>query len=248
MPHPFSRNINGDTGSGHRLTTRSHTRSDSERPPVTVEKEGSVPNRGAVDLTKSSHTFSTHQQSSTPMGRTTHASDTTIPGLAEQKRVIMEELGGSISEASDAFATSLYAGVATDTEIEAFLKASPLYNRSRWVLPRNLKKESQLYDPLAEIVSSILREFGLSDTSRWVQDSHAAHLQHHEDKSGTPDYSSPDLVILASGPSFDATPPVSSGYAGTYGDVAACLEVKLDRARGSVNENVQQLGIYARCG
>lgn len=93
----------------------------------------------------------------------------------------------------------------------------------RFILPENPSDEAELYDYVVAIISAIIGEFVApqgATAERQIMDVHNVKLSHIEGKHKT----SPDLVVRATGSSFE-TPSI--GIVG-YSNMATFIDVKLD--------------------
>jgi hypothetical protein len=115
-----------------------------------------------------------------------------------------------------------------------------VFINGHWNVPQDPPKENLLYEPFEAVLNSILEKFVKPHcgpgVSRRVIDTHGAKVRH-----GDGHFTSPDLLVRATGASFDA-PLTNFGY----GDVATFFELKLD---GQLDEpiHIHQMVVYARC-
>ncbi|RXW12603.1 hypothetical protein EST38_g13250 [Candolleomyces aberdarensis] len=174
--------------------------------------------------------------------------------LAEQKPLIVLELGEILELGDTSFARSLHHDLASDSAIDSFLKKSRFYNltQHRWRLPRNYTKllYGDFYTPFCNIFSSILRHFWRNESAqgtRRVVDTHNTPLRHS--KAENPSLTSrPSLVIKAEGPSFqlpDTEPGQKPAQVG-FSNVAACIELRAEGDNFPVSEQLVRVAIYAR--
>ncbi|TEB19359.1 hypothetical protein FA13DRAFT_1802338 [Coprinellus micaceus] len=114
-----------------------------------------------------------------------------------------------------------------------------VFINGHWNVPQDPPKENLLYEPFEAVLNSILEKFVKPHcgpgVSRRVIDTHGAKVRH-----GDGHFTSPDLLVRATGASFDA-PLTNFGY----GDVATFFELKLD---GQLDEpiHIHQMVVYAR--
>ena len=200
------------------------------------------------------------ERSKTPKRDQGQTSDTTTPTtkgthgmmnaeLEDLREVLLIELGTPIP-ADDNWTTALYSDPPM-SNVEAFLSGSELYDsrKKRWIgIPRVVLTESELYGPFITILDAILKLHGTTDdgVKRVAHDTHNTAFYHREleDMNTTVYKTRPDLTISATGPSFEQ--PKNGARVG-YSNAASVFDVKLDRALGTVQDHIAQLGSYARC-
>ncbi|RXW17448.1 hypothetical protein EST38_g8400 [Candolleomyces aberdarensis] len=130
-----------------------------------------------------------------------------LGGVKDVGEIIADELGNNIPEVKISWLRSIYRKVASESRIEDFLETSGHYNHEneRWVnLPEVATREHVLYSPFCEIFNSIFEAFDLSGPMGSVRkaiDTHRKHLKHGGLRP-TKHFSSPDISIKGSGPSF----------------------------------------------
>jgi hypothetical protein len=186
--------------------------------------------------------------------RTRSSSKPSDPAFEEQKLLVLSDIGQAISLDDDAFVTSLYSHVASESAIDAFLKQSRFYNLThrRWKMPRSCAKlfDTDICTPFLNIFSSILKHFmreaGAQGT-RQVVDTHSTDLLHRE-ADGVTHHSRPSLVVKAEGPSFQlphARPGERSRKLG-YSNVASCIEIHTNGNELPISDQLVRVAIYAR--
>jgi hypothetical protein len=176
------------------------------------------------------------------------------PTFDEQKRLILPELGETISLKDDTFIRSLYHHIASESTIDAFLKKSRFYSltQRRWKLPRSCTKllDNDLCTPFMKVFSSILKHFwsdSPAHATREMVDTHATGLLHCEADAVT-HRSHPSLVIRAEGPSFQL-PRVDPGEAPPkvgYSNMTSCIEIQVDGNELPISDQLVRVAIYAR--
>ncbi|RXW20944.1 hypothetical protein EST38_g4926 [Candolleomyces aberdarensis] len=192
--------------------------------------------------------FNASQDASTPHRKHSQTGAATT-ALSTRKTALHEELSSQtdIPTCSAEHVRSLYLNEVTDDEITKFLNETSFYNNGRWTLPPSEDlKEVDLYAPYVNIANDIVTRIRgpRANSRRIAVDSHATQLAHEEEEQTTA-YSSPDIVIKATGSSFQI-PQTVKRKAGDLGfsNIASCFDGKVD---GNVGEkDVQQLGIYSR--
>jgi len=196
----------------------------------------------------------------TPERNQDQVSDTTTPStkgthammnakLEEQRQVLLSELGQP-ELADDNWIKTLYSHPPT-SDLDAFLSGSGLYDKARkkWkCIPRKVDKESRLYRPFLTMLQAILKLHGANDdgVTRVACDTHNKTFYHKEpDDLNTMIYATtPDITIIATGPSFEK--PEDGADVG-YSNAACVFDVKLNRALGTIEDHIAQLGSYVRC-
>jgi hypothetical protein len=172
----------------------------------------------------------------------------------EQKQLVISELEEAIQLEDNTFTRSLYHNLACDSVINNFLKKSRSYSltKRRWKLPQNYAKlvDSDVYAPVRNIVSSIVRHFwpaAAAQRLRQVVDTHATAIQ-HSDAEFSSHTSRPSIGIVAQGPSFQL-PSIRPGSIPAkigFSNIAACIEVQVDGEEIPVDEQLARAAINAR--
>ncbi|KAJ2916884.1 hypothetical protein MD484_g3477, partial [Candolleomyces efflorescens] len=165
--------------------------------------------------------------------------------VLETREVLLKELAGKIAQVDLSWAENLYKDIsrAREAKVRGFLRTTNQYRDGRWVkLPKAPKGEKSLYNPLAEIINSILRWANLSTTRKAI-DTHAGYLK-HSGQEPTSHRSSPDIAVKGMGPSF--TCPTDNREVG-FSNMVSFFDAKRDQdVRGNGDNHVGQLGVYAR--
>lgn len=140
------------------------------------------------------------------------------------------DLNGHIRPFEADYAASQYLDVSSDTDIDAFLRDSSLYNceTREWRDLPNMQNERDIRARLKRIVSSIIHALGKpsagDDIIREVHTTDYQGLLHVGQGSG--DYSTaPAMVIRATGPSFDTPPSREGALRLGYSNITSCFEV-----------------------
>ncbi|KAJ2925068.1 hypothetical protein H1R20_g12047, partial [Candolleomyces eurysporus] len=189
-------------------------------------------------------TFSETQDSSTPYKPTTHAANGT-ENAAAMAALVLKELD-EVVVTDDKWVKRLYRGLVSSTDIKKFLRTSGKFKNKRWIgIPEVVELERQIYAPICEIANSILENVAPAGIARVRKavDTHSAHFM-HETLGPTPTsrFTSPDIVIEASGPSFSVPP----GRALGYGNSASFFDGKREAEADKLSDHLGQLGNYAR--
>ncbi|KAJ3507186.1 hypothetical protein NMY22_g17006 [Coprinellus aureogranulatus] len=177
---------------------------------------------------------------------TPHKLATTLdfaPGrdLKTQGLTLIEEIG-PVLEAHSSYLRKTFKKV-TRTQIDAYINsgANGFYGttQKRWQLPRKPSKESKIYEKMVEVINDILDNCMTCPpgVEREAVDTHSVRFHHKEDK-----YTSPDIVILATGPSFERPEHAGMGYS----NIATYFDVKRECDMGGTEAHIIQLSIYAR--
>ncbi|KAJ2926455.1 hypothetical protein H1R20_g10631, partial [Candolleomyces eurysporus] len=173
------------------------------------------------------------------------------PKAEEQKRKLETELQQPIEDSR--FVALLYLHLASDGEIDEFLKTTIVYNMEtrRWELPRsethaNLK-ESDMYKPLVTIINAIITFFYGDTKKRMAVDTHSKQLSHKEAVPSVR-FSLPDISVRAKGPSFQLPDRKSNGRVPTtgYSNISTCFEIKIENQEWTFGQQLLQLALYAR--
>ncbi|KAJ2915918.1 hypothetical protein MD484_g4505, partial [Candolleomyces efflorescens] len=160
--------------------------------------------------------------------------------LETQREMVADEVSG-VFTFKQGFYTSLCPDILEDEEIDAFMRASPLYDweARQWTgIPAAHSSSScltkpELIEQLSLIISAVMEEFGNS-TTRKAKDTSRVKLFHEmADSESARHYSSPSLVIVAEGSSFELPPPnhsvdgVEEGEPQLIGftNITTCIEV-----------------------
>ncbi|KAF5341243.1 hypothetical protein D9611_005958 [Ephemerocybe angulata] len=175
------------------------------------------------------------------------------------KAALLQELGENVHIVSGEWAKSLYCDVVDQASLDRYLASeSSGYKldetgEGRWAgLPRNPSEESALYQPVAAILSGILKYLGDQPRGNGVT---REVVSSHDPKS-TFRYEDlkdlcPDISIVATGPSFERAAAKDEYVVGIgYSNVASVVEVKRDQDLASATfneaEQVSQLAFYCR--
>ncbi|KAJ2914300.1 hypothetical protein MD484_g6107, partial [Candolleomyces efflorescens] len=169
-------------------------------------------------------------------------------GSADQiGKLLKEELGENIPEVDTAWVADIYRHMASDSEIYDYLETCGLYENQRWVeLPEAAGTELVLYDPFCNIINSILEHFDLSgpnNDARKAIDTHLIRLKHGAPNSETTHFSSPDISVKGSGPSFiRAAGDQEVGFS----NMATFFDAKRDSEVNKEAKHIVQFGLYSR--
>ncbi|KAJ2936679.1 hypothetical protein H1R20_g422, partial [Candolleomyces eurysporus] len=197
-------------------------------------------------------TFARRQWVSTPLAPSLLRSSFD-PDIKERKEHLEEELAFSIIglPKGSSFAFSLYQHLASDEEIDKFLKKTNVYNSRKkiWRLPRSSEslQEDKMYKPLVKLLNAILEWFWKKEIAlglRKVLDTHSTVLPHKEAVE-TIHTSRPDCSVKAEGPSFQLPHKQTPGDIG-YSNMASFFEVKVENKRVGFMKELLQIAAYVR--
>lgn len=176
---------------------------------------------------------------------------------------VEQELHGSVFYFDDSWVAHEFKDLATDEKVSDFLAKSPLFDSKarKWHGFLGATDEAVMYPLIQRIGNSVSQELGGASLTGprlrrfLVRD--RQRLDHIE-AVPTTDYTMPDVVIEAAGPSFQI-PPLRERKKGKrkpkakslgYTNISSFIEVKLSlnapTARGS--KLIKQMGVYARYG
>lgn len=172
-----------------------------------------------------------------------------VPGLDRERALIAKDIGHHLELTTDQYIKGLYNDLARRKGIEhSFLPQSNLYNAQarRWKgVSKAAKSRDRLRIALFKLVEHVLQDYASVEQRecREVIDAHSLQLGHDLkfDKHSFAQWSQPDLVIAGTGPSFE----VNEGRE-TYSDVATCIEVRTNAEDWEEEDEIFQLGIYAK--
>jgi hypothetical protein len=191
----------------------------------------------------------------TPMSHNSHGSEDGYEKLKDLELAVKCELEGHMYR-DESFGKNAFVGkVAPVKDIEEFLLECDLYDSDacRWRdIPEKPLHESELYDPIGDILEAAIDHFYPSSDSnppiRIVLDSHATQLHHRlGSEDGRVGKSSPDFMIQGSGRNFPPPPTNTRKNLRrmAYAFCATPLEIK--RVKKNVFEaNLAQIAVYAR--
>ncbi|KAJ3518590.1 hypothetical protein NMY22_g13599 [Coprinellus aureogranulatus] len=160
-----------------------------------------------------------------------------------------EELGYRVYELKEVPAKSLYSEAVDLNRALDFLKAPQsgydVENGIWKVLPSDPTCEADLRGPFVKIFNTIEHHFNPSPTrgtTREAVDSHNIPMAHDNGVH----FTSPGICIKATGPSFEVPEHAGRSRGLGYTNVAAVLEVKLDKAKGKRMMHCQRMATYNR--
>ncbi|RXW19657.1 hypothetical protein EST38_g6199 [Candolleomyces aberdarensis] len=209
------------------------------------EKAPATPPSRRASLAKSIQTFSGGQDSSTPCRATTHAAneENSAKDLAD---LLIEELGEPIFS-DEYWVGTLYRNLRSKAAIIRYLDTSGEFNNDRWTrIPEVIEDERELYDPVCDIVNSILTNLAPPGTAnmRNAVNTSTTHFKHESIGTTTSShFSCPDISIKATGPSFSRP---SDGAPLGFSNSAAFLDGKKQLRIKKWHDHLTQLGGYAR--
>lgn len=201
----------------------------------------------------------------TPHSRSSTANAITpdyVDKIAELRKSVGLELDGHVSVCSPGFVHSQFLSLASNETVQAFLtkaRAVPLYDveAQEWVkIDRSANDEKVLYPGIAAVIEAIAKDIlgakGRGKKLRNVVLRDRKRMDHLE-AYPTADYTMPDIVIQAAGPSFQMPSKLDSSSSSIrdrvgYTNLASVVEVKLSFSAATASEQdmVNQLGVYAR--
>lgn len=168
-----------------------------------------------------------------------------------------KELDGSVFQYSSTWAEGAFKSLATDKAVDEYLAETSHYNKAsrKWSALHGATSEPQLHGPYGAIFSSIAQELGGASASGPVMRNAVIREKQrmdHLEAMPTSDFTMPDVVFEAAGPSFHLPPPPSKGGGKKkelgYTNISSFMEVKLSfnapSARG--NKLTNQVGAYGR--
>ncbi|KAF6760823.1 hypothetical protein DFP72DRAFT_881533 [Ephemerocybe angulata] len=159
--------------------------------------------------------------------------------LEGQRRTALADLQ-DIPTVDGACMKDLYPSIVSDQDIKNFLVASSLYDYTRgcWAgVPQASKNGRALHTSLSRLIEAIIAGLGDATGTREAVDTRGAKLFHVDEPA---QFSSPDMVIKATGPSF-AEPRVNPVG---FSNVASVFTIKrnVDASEGDVDH----LAVYNR--
>lgn len=173
--------------------------------------------------------------------------------MDQRKEQLDDELAFSIAGPphGNSFASSLYHDLASDKEIELFLKKTDVYDwhNKCWLLPESIKglKKNELQKPLVKLLNAILAHFWSKQFAlglRKVVDTHTTPLPHKE--AVETDYKSrPDCSVKAEGSSFQIPHKETNEDVG-YSNMASFFEFKVEAKRLGFVKELLQVAAYVR--
>lgn len=201
-----------------------------------------------------------NQVDSTPHGHSARNGVLESDRAPEVEEQLLKELG-EIATTTIEFLLSLYDNVATLQEIDAFLDSPdcPFKRKvlgspeGHWIgIPQPPKRENKIYTPLMNVFQSIVTHFDNGDSDEFgpgvvrdIVDTHDTSLENENKTKSRPDY-----VVRAEGPSFEIPSTTSQRMDGHetlgYTNAASVFEVKTEKSRGSVIQQVGQLARYCQ--
>jgi hypothetical protein len=172
-----------------------------------------------------------------------------VPGLDRERARIAKDIGHHLELTTDEYIKGLYNDLARRKEIEhSFLPQSNLYNvqASRWKgVAKIAKSRDRLRIAILKVVGHVLQDYASEGQRecREIIDAHTLRLEHDLkfDKYSLAQWSQPDLIATGLGPSFEVDERRE-----TYSNVATCIEVRTDAEEWEEEDEIYQLGIYAK--
>ena len=159
------------------------------------------------------------------------------------------ELGEAIYQVKGDWVRKLYHDMATDAQIEEYLRLpSSGYDveKKHWTsLSKEATDENKFRSSLVEIVCSVIGHFYPNlqpDVARSAVDSHHLLLVHDNGIHA----SQPPISIKASGPSFAVPRNAERSKGLGYTNLASVIEARLDKFKGGRREQAEKLTIICR--
>lgn len=168
-------------------------------------------------------------------------------GFDDEAFAVRQNLYGSIEETKETLLpradTLSYIG---DGEICRYLQETALYDieNRRWVQfpikpPDACALDQVVQNTIEDVISLILeKRNGSQRVSRSVVECRTKRLATCSSES---EYASPPLAVCATGPSFEV--PTNEGG---FTNIATCIELDVQAAMRSPEDQVAQLGVYAK--
>ncbi|RXW16529.1 hypothetical protein EST38_g9326 [Candolleomyces aberdarensis] len=174
--------------------------------------------------------------------------------LEKQKERVAEHLS-LVYQCDPWFAEGLYERMATDERIEEFLRACPLYDYTQYnrewtgIKPRGphgWDPKPETVEMMATIIACVMEALGDHCGRRYVMKTQDVKLFHEEKYTAEVNYSSPSLVIVGEGPSFERP---QEGFRGIgFSNVTTCIDVITNPRRHFIEDKefLERHAIYAR--
>lgn len=177
------------------------------------------------------------------------------------QKAVEQELEGCVFRFGDSWVHEGFKGLASSKAVEGFIATTSLFDSKagEWIGFKGATAEEELYEPIQVLGNSVCQALGGASTSgprmRQLVLRDKQRMDHIE-ASSTTDYTMPDIVIEASGPSFQR-PPVRKTEKGKkapppkhlgYTNISSFIEVKLSLQAPTARETklTNQMGVYAR--
>jgi hypothetical protein len=181
----------------------------------------------------------------TPMGFSSHGSDSGYAKIEEQRPALQAELAEHHIDGGTRYLDVVIRTSVSTPDINSFLTTSTLYSTadSKWIrIPDKAGREDELYLPFREIIHSILKHFGRTSHRR-VLNCSKRYLKHEEGVDVEAKLSSaPDLIIEGHGAPFMGDSfPATPGYL----QCATPIDVKTER-NSQLWANLIQIAVYVR--
>ncbi|KAF6760812.1 hypothetical protein DFP72DRAFT_55779 [Ephemerocybe angulata] len=167
--------------------------------------------------------------------------------LQEQRRIAFADLE-QVPTVDGACLKDLYANIISDQDIKNFLIASSLYDYTQgcWTgIHQTSENAAALHNSFAQLIEAIIAGLGDVSGTREVVDTRGAKLFHVDEPA---QFSSPDMAIKATGPSFAEPKLVNAPKRAEnpigFSNVASVFTIKRD---ADVSEaDVDHLAVYNR--
>lgn len=205
-------------------------------------------------------------QKGTPVSQRPNTSDATLPDNALEgernkylrKAVRQETFGRTLQVSAQWAATQFKKLVPDDIDIEEWLINNALYDsdNQQWIgslSDGTATGEEDTYNDVAAICNSIIRSLGRMPSqgtvSRNAVVTNSFRLAHVEDFKNCNYYSQPDIVIVATGNSFEAPKSYDPSDPDTFigfSNIAGIIEVKFKPGSASPQAQLEQVGVYVR--
>ncbi|KAJ2936993.1 hypothetical protein H1R20_g96, partial [Candolleomyces eurysporus] len=161
------------------------------------------------------------------------------------RNLLAQELGPAISVSDGAWTSSLYVDSASESAIKCFFDQSGEYEDGKWVrISKVLTRKSQLRKSLCGMINCIIRYFSPKEThaARKAVDAQVNSFYCDSTGSSTTPSSTPDIAIMASGPSFSTPKVAPLGFS----NIAACVGVGLKEVPTDESAQVASMAAHAK--
>jgi hypothetical protein len=161
------------------------------------------------------------------------------------RNLLSQELGPAILLTNSAWPRSLYVDLASESVMKRFLDESGEHQNGRWAkIPEVLTRKSQLRESLRGLINSIIGYFLPEETraARKAVNFKVGPLHCESAESFVAPSSSPDIAIMASGPSFSTPRTAPLGFS----NIAACVAIGLKEKPTAESAQIALMAAYAK--
>ncbi|PPR00103.1 hypothetical protein CVT24_008961 [Panaeolus cyanescens] len=176
---------------------------------------------------------------STPRRDSSSALSMGAEAIPEARAILLKELEGFIEKFAPSRVTRLLNRSLSKAKCKAFLNSpeQQAFSNNSWIIPENPSAEPDLYEPIRQVVDSIISYFGLAE-SRKVHDTSKKRLPSDNVEALK---CSPDLFVSASGPHFRRTLEDIR-----WSQCLTTIEVKQQGHKQGFNDIISQTAYNAR--